>query len=93
MRGRHSRTQSSSGPRGETRRYRIGYLGAEAPNEFDLRSEFVYQYPGAAKEIGVVAGTEGGDTSPVAVSAPFDTIMPRPPTLDSFTMSGRAACT
>jgi hypothetical protein len=75
---------------GKPDRYRIGYVGADAPNEFDMRSELLYSSNGI-KEIGVVAGTAAGDLSQVAVSPAFDTIVPLPAKLDSFTMSGTSS--
>jgi hypothetical protein len=56
---------------GKPDRYRIGYVGADAPNEFDMRSELLYSSNGI-KEIGVVAGTAAGDLSQVAVSPACD---------------------
>jgi hypothetical protein len=82
---------------GAEKRYRVSYVAADAPNEFDLRAEFLYQFAsavaGSEKEIGVAAGTAEGDTSPVAVSAKFDTIVPRPAVLESFAMSGTSGLT
>lgn len=65
----------------------VMYVAADDPNEVDLRADLVdLDIP--VMEIGVAVGTEAGETSPVAVSKPFDTIDPQPPSLVSFTMSG-----
>lgn len=73
---------------GKDKRYKVTYLAADAPNELDLPAQYLYSYGTTDKQIGVVAGTEAGDTSPVALSPRFDTNIPQPAKLDSFTMSG-----
>jgi hypothetical protein len=75
---------------GQDTRYRITHLAADAPNELDVPVSLLRRGTATlAKEIGVTAGTpEDEGTSPVALSAPFDTLGPAAVTLDSFTMSG-----
>ena len=75
---------------GQETRYRITHLAADAPNELDVPVSLLRRGTATlAKEIGVTAGTpENETTSPVAFSAPFDTLGPAPVALGSFTMSG-----
>ncbi len=75
---------------GQDTRYRITHLAADAPNELDVPVSLLRRGTATlAKEIGVTAGTpEDEATSPVALSAPFDTLGPAPVTLGSFAMSG-----
>ncbi|MEU0092960.1 hypothetical protein [Kribbella sp. NPDC006257] len=75
---------------GEPTRYQYGpHPSADAPNELDVPvSQLGKGTSTLAKEIGVVAIGPDGEASPVAVSAPFDTLGPAPARLDSFTMSG-----
>jgi hypothetical protein len=73
---------------GKDKRYRVAYLAADAPNEVDIPAAGLYGFGTADKQIGVAAGTEAGDTSPVTLSARFDTNYPQPAELESFTMSG-----
>jgi hypothetical protein len=67
--------------------YRVHYVAADQSNEVDLPTEelAVFNYD---TQIGVAVGTETGETSPAALSVPFDTSGPPPVVLDSATLSG-----
>jgi hypothetical protein len=72
---------------GSTMRNRVKFVAADAPNAVDLPAEFMWQV-GALLEVGVTVGDAAGETSPVAVSVPFDTIDAGAPVITSYQPSG-----
>jgi hypothetical protein len=75
---------------GETAERAVWYVPADASNAIDLPKEAVRQTATVYEvlEIGVAVGTEAVETSPVAVSAPFDILYPAQTLMQGFAPSG-----
>jgi hypothetical protein len=63
------------------------FVAADAPNEFDLPKDSVWQ-AGIDLQVGVSVGDAAGETSPVALSVAFDTIPHGDPVIVSYQPSG-----